>query len=264
MHVHLPKALHGWRELAREVGIIVLGVLIALGFEQLVQSWRWSEQVRNTRKSLTSEIENSALFAVERLAVQPCLRNRILHLEAKLNSRNAEWTADPMVFGRYEVPGFTMTMPVAYEAPHRPHVTDIWETAKSTGVIDHMDQHEAHSFEYMYTNIDRLRASEDEESATMPQLSYLNFNVMMTPQLRPQSLVALQRLDIINSQAAGYSRQILSTVAGMHMHLGPPTWGGGFPTFEAARRRILSNDRQRYGNCVADVRVSTPGSGGKS
>jgi hypothetical protein len=30
MHVHLPKPLHGWRAFAGEVGIIVLGVLIAL------------------------------------------------------------------------------------------------------------------------------------------------------------------------------------------------------------------------------------------
>jgi len=31
MHFHLPKPLHGWREFAGEVGIIVIGVLIALG-----------------------------------------------------------------------------------------------------------------------------------------------------------------------------------------------------------------------------------------
>ena len=30
MHVPLPKPLHGWREFAGEVGIIVLGVIIAL------------------------------------------------------------------------------------------------------------------------------------------------------------------------------------------------------------------------------------------
>ena len=37
MHVHLPKPLHGWREFTGEVGIIVLGVLIALGAEQVVE-----------------------------------------------------------------------------------------------------------------------------------------------------------------------------------------------------------------------------------
>ena len=32
MHVHLPKALGNWGELAREIAIIVVGVLIALLF----------------------------------------------------------------------------------------------------------------------------------------------------------------------------------------------------------------------------------------
>jgi len=36
MHVHLPKPLHGWRAFAGEVGIIVVGVLIALSAEQFV------------------------------------------------------------------------------------------------------------------------------------------------------------------------------------------------------------------------------------
>jgi len=39
MHFHLPKPLHGWREFAGEVGIIVLGVLIALGLGQVAQAW---------------------------------------------------------------------------------------------------------------------------------------------------------------------------------------------------------------------------------
>ena len=46
MHVRLPKPLHGWREFAGEVGIIVLGVLIALTFGQLVE-WVHSRQKQN-------------------------------------------------------------------------------------------------------------------------------------------------------------------------------------------------------------------------
>ncbi len=30
MHLHLPKPLHGWREFPGEVGIIVIGVPLAL------------------------------------------------------------------------------------------------------------------------------------------------------------------------------------------------------------------------------------------
>jgi hypothetical protein len=49
---HLPKPLHGWRQFAGEVGIIVVGVLIALGAEQLVEEWRWHERVRTSLDSL--------------------------------------------------------------------------------------------------------------------------------------------------------------------------------------------------------------------
>ena len=56
MHFHLPKPLHGWREFAGEVGIIVVGVLIALGAEQVVESWNWSHKVLDARKRLAHEL----------------------------------------------------------------------------------------------------------------------------------------------------------------------------------------------------------------
>jgi hypothetical protein len=45
MHVHLPKPLHGWREFAGEVGVIVIGVMIALGAQQLLEDWHWRSEV---------------------------------------------------------------------------------------------------------------------------------------------------------------------------------------------------------------------------
>ena len=58
MHFHLPKPLHGWRALAGEVGIIVLGVLIALGAQQVVEAWEWRQKVGVVRKSLMGELGN--------------------------------------------------------------------------------------------------------------------------------------------------------------------------------------------------------------
>jgi hypothetical protein len=45
MHFHLPKPLHGWREFTGEVGIIVIGVLIALGAQQVVEAAQWRSKV---------------------------------------------------------------------------------------------------------------------------------------------------------------------------------------------------------------------------
>jgi hypothetical protein len=58
MHFHLPKPLHGWRAFAGEVAIIVLGVLIALGAEQVVDDWQWHRKVEVVRKSLMGELAN--------------------------------------------------------------------------------------------------------------------------------------------------------------------------------------------------------------
>jgi hypothetical protein len=56
MHVHLPKPLHGWREFLHEVAIIVLGVLVALGLEQVVTSSHDRASAAETRASIRSEI----------------------------------------------------------------------------------------------------------------------------------------------------------------------------------------------------------------
>jgi hypothetical protein len=48
----LPKPLHGWREFAGEVGIIVIGVLIALGAEQVVEEIHFRNAVASERMAL--------------------------------------------------------------------------------------------------------------------------------------------------------------------------------------------------------------------
>jgi len=48
MEIHRPKAIHSLRELAKEIAIIVVGVLIALGADQAV------ETLRARQRSLTA------------------------------------------------------------------------------------------------------------------------------------------------------------------------------------------------------------------
>src|SRR3569833_2969230 len=55
MHFHLPKPLHGWREFVGEVGIIVTGVLIALGAEQAVEATHHRAQVDEAVKKQRAE-----------------------------------------------------------------------------------------------------------------------------------------------------------------------------------------------------------------
>ena len=65
-HFHIPKPLHGWREFAGEVGIIVLGVLIALAAEQAVQAIHHRIQARDMAKKLREEsLRNREIIAFD-------------------------------------------------------------------------------------------------------------------------------------------------------------------------------------------------------
>jgi hypothetical protein len=81
MHVHLPKPLHGWREFTGEVGIIVLGVLIALAAEQVVETIHSRYQVGETRKSLDSELSRDLAAYQWRFSERPCAQARVKELD---------------------------------------------------------------------------------------------------------------------------------------------------------------------------------------
>jgi hypothetical protein len=253
MHVHLPKAFHGWRELAKEVGIIVLGVLIALGFEQLVQAWQWHERVQTTREALSNEIVLSALWAEERLAVKQCLHDRVAHLVTELNRGRADWTADPMTLRRARNPigeAIQTSIPLVYRTPHRPWLSAEWQTAKSTGVVDHMGRDDVRDLEFIFGSIEELRTYQDEENSLEPQLSFLSFNQTLQPQSRVQALVTLARLDYLNATEAETAQQMLSAAKSRHLPFGRMRIGPRITTLQAATDRVVSALRDRYGRCV--------------
>src|SRR5213080_3076022 len=86
MHVHLPKPLHGWREFAGEVGIIVIGVLIALTAEQLVEAAHWRTEVSNFRTSIDSEVAIDLGTYDYRMRENGCVGRRLDELQAWLQS----------------------------------------------------------------------------------------------------------------------------------------------------------------------------------
>ena len=72
MHFHFPKPLHGWREFAGEVGIIVLGVLIALAADGLIERTSWQQKVALADANMRVEIEHNRTNAAQYAILQPC------------------------------------------------------------------------------------------------------------------------------------------------------------------------------------------------
>src|SRR6185437_402953 len=87
MHFHLPKPLHGWRAFAGEVGIIVLGVLIALGAEQVVESVHQRAEIRDAEGAMVAELRDDNLpQAYTRAAVYNCYAGQLDAIDAAVAS----------------------------------------------------------------------------------------------------------------------------------------------------------------------------------
>ena len=88
----------GWRAFADDVAVVVLGVLLALGAQQLAEAVNDRREAAATRAALATEIEeNLAILELRRLA-QPCIDRRLKELRARVN----EWGRT----GSFKTPGW--------------------------------------------------------------------------------------------------------------------------------------------------------------
>lgn len=90
MHFHLPKPLRGWREFAGEVGIIVLGVLIALGAEQLVEKVHQKQEGLQAEQTIRNEIGVNLGRLQSRMGIYPCVRGRIDEIQKLLDDASPD------------------------------------------------------------------------------------------------------------------------------------------------------------------------------
>lgn len=138
MHFHLPTPLHGWRELAGEVGIIVVGVLIALGAEQMVERVSWNTHVADARTDLRSELQDNLFATEERIRFKNCVEQQLKGLDTLIeNPPERPWT-----FGAQWV--------------IRVWSSSAWDSALASGAVAHMRGKERADYAQIYSMVRTL------------------------------------------------------------------------------------------------------------
>jgi hypothetical protein len=89
MAMRFPAPLHGWRAFAGEVGTIVLGVLLALGAQELVQSFHWRSEIKETRKALDAELARDLAAFDYRYDNRACVAARLAEIRRWVESVDA-------------------------------------------------------------------------------------------------------------------------------------------------------------------------------
>jgi hypothetical protein len=159
VHVHLPKPLHGWREFAGEVGIIVVGVLIALGAQQVVESVHDRHVAEQARENVRAEAAMDASFIQSRLAAQGCVERRLRELSDILGKAGE---------GDLHPQPTWISLP-----PTIPFFTGRWQAATASGRNSLFSPEEQEQFGQLYQIFERYNDYQPREQQVWANLRAL-------------------------------------------------------------------------------------------
>lgn len=159
MHLHLPKPLHGWREFVGEVGIIVVGVLIALGMEQIAQSWHDRRATQEAREAIRAEVADDLGGLTDRIVREPCIQRRLDEISRFLDVAS------------------TSTVPNAPTWISRPPVWNMdtfrYDAASQAGRVSLLPTSEQANFSGIYGSLKVIGQTETQEQLLWAQLRSL-------------------------------------------------------------------------------------------
>ena len=159
MHFHLPKPLHGWRAFFGEVGIIVVGVLIALGAGQVVELVHDRQVAEEARENVRAEAAMDLGFLQGRASVQGCIERRLAALSAILG-KAGEGTPQPR-------PTWISLPPTV------PFFTGRWQAATASGRNSLFSAKEQEQFGQLYQIFGRYNDYQPREQEVWADLRAL-------------------------------------------------------------------------------------------
>ena len=206
MEIHrLKHPIHGLREFLKEVGIIVLGVLIALGAEQAVEALHWRHETEATEETLRDEIRSSLNFASERIIMFSCDAQRVRELYEQLRGSTRRWQAPAAWAGS----PFIASFPQVLGTPHRPWATGIWDVAVADGALAHLPRSEVEAYSGIYREVEQLRALEEDVDRIVRALEPLAYDQSLDDAHRFALEGELAQLDVDERRMALVSGQLI-------------------------------------------------------
>lgn len=196
MEIHRPKPWHGSRELLKEVGTIVLGVLIALAAEQAVEALHWHHKVEILERSIRKELSNDLGLATEQKALHPCLESYLDALQAAVLAKDAG-TIQALSRAGPSLPG-------------RAWPRDTWTAALNAQVADHIAERDVTAYSRAFLRIGVQREFMQEMEDQFPIALSGSFGLPQDAWVTNGQLVAIQRLRSLEARRLIISNSLLS------------------------------------------------------
>lgn len=225
---HKSHPIHGVREFLKEVGIIVLGVLIAIGAEQMVEALHWGERVREGEAAMRKELtEDDGPQAYQRLTEAPCIAAQLQAVERAL-------VAERDGGGLLRLPAVTPPTFFTWDS-------DAYRQAMASSIISHMTPERSYAWGSPYTLLADLDAANVRETNDYADL-------VDPPTVPPHPSDALRERLFSAVARARADNGLLTVLSGKFVqYLAQP----GVTLTDAQKRLTLDRDAGKFAACRA-------------
>jgi hypothetical protein len=156
MDIHKPRPVHGFKDFLGEIAVIIIGVSIALGAEQVVEMFYWRDQVRIAHESLANDMVEVVGYAAEREAFSTCIDQRL-----------TRWS-DIIEEGSRS--GFFPPQGAMHRAPRRLWALNSWQALASAGIAPHLERDELYRLSQVTFYLNLAEQAEVDENAQWTRL----------------------------------------------------------------------------------------------
>jgi hypothetical protein len=205
MRVRLPKPLHGWREFAGEVVIIVLGVLIALVAGQVAQSLQEHQTARETRVAVRAEVAAGLASLALRQRAEPCIARRLSEIRQIVD----RWGQS----GSYATPSWIGAVPTFGVSLAR------YDAANTAGRLAPLSSDEQYSLGVLAFGLRAFADLQSQEAEQWARLRMLRSGAAALSETdRANIRVALQEAQLLDYRAKLSVRQFIAFAARLGIH----------------------------------------------
>ena len=157
MEIHKPRPVHNWRELVSEVGVVVVGIIIALSAEQLIDRLEWHHKIDRAEEQMRLEMSgDDGPEVLQRIALADCVDHGLAEIRASVERPDPRATINAAI-ARVDVPRHT------YES-------GAYRAAAASGVLARLDPKRLDRWNFLYSTmpvLDRIAEREYFDSSAL-------------------------------------------------------------------------------------------------
>jgi hypothetical protein len=224
------RGISNWREVAKDIAIVFVGVVIALYAQQVVEDWDWRKKVDTAEAAMRRELFfDNGPQVYGRAVMHPCLQGRLEAVRVAVNSGKS----------REEVANLIAGVQIDFTSYDSLAV----QSAFASDVAAHMPQDRLDTYIQAYQMIPTMDRTNALEAADLGRLRSLpRTGGPLTQDEKSRVLEAAEALRIHDDMMFTAARWALPALRQL---------GGELDS--ARKHRFTNFARHHYGTCIKDL-----------